>query len=52
MPAAKPGDPPAQLDNVAEDIGDASNLYLKHPATVHRLKLGPEKIKADDGVLW
>ena len=47
-PAPKPGDPPAQLYNLEEDLGEANNLYLKHPEIVHRLKVGLEKIKANE----
>ncbi len=48
VPTPKPGDPPAQLYNLEEDLGEANNLYLKHPDIVHRLKVGLEKIKADE----
>ena len=47
-PAPQPGDPPAQLYNMEEDLGEANNLYLKHPRIVHRLKTTLEKIKADE----
>jgi len=47
-PTPKPGDPPAQLYNLEEDLGERNNLYLKHPEIVHRLKVGLEKIKADE----
>ncbi|MEO2016352.1 MAG: arylsulfatase [Fuerstiella sp.] len=47
-PTPKPGDPPAQLYNLEEDLGEANNLYLKHPEIVHRLKVGLERIKADE----
>jgi arylsulfatase A-like enzyme len=47
-PKPKPGDPPAQLYNLEEDLGEANNLYLQHPEIVHRLKLELEKIKADE----
>jgi len=30
------------------DLGEANNLYLKHPEVVHRLKATLEKIKADE----
>jgi arylsulfatase A len=48
VPTPKLGDPPAQLYNLEEDLGEANNLYLKHPGIVHRLKAGLEKIKADE----
>jgi len=48
VPAPKPGDPPAQLYNLEEDLGERNNLYLKHPEIVYRLKVGLEKIKADE----
>lgn len=47
-PAPKPGDPPAQLYNLEEDLGETNNLYLKHPEIVQRLKADLEKIKADE----
>ena len=47
-PAPKPGDPPAQLYNLEEDLGETNNLYKQHPEIVHRLKVGLEKIKADE----
>ncbi len=47
-PEPKPGDPPAQLYNLEEDLGEANNLYLTHPEIVHRLKVGLEKIKVDE----
>ena len=47
-PEPKPGDPPAQLYNLDEDLGEHDNLYRKHPEIVHRMKVGLEKIKADE----
>ncbi|MCP4855780.1 MAG: arylsulfatase [Fuerstiella sp.] len=47
-PVPKPGAPPAQLYNLDEDLGEANNLYTQHPGIVHRLKVGLEKIKADE----
>ena len=47
-PTPKPGDPPAQLYNLEEDLGETTNLYRQHPEIVHRLKVGLEKIKADE----
>lgn len=48
MPTPKPGDPPAQLYNVEENIAETNNLYTQHPEIVHRLMAGLEKIKADE----
>jgi len=48
MPEPKAGDPPAQLYNLEEDLGESNNLYAQHPEIVHRLKLRLEKIKADE----
>jgi len=47
-PQPQPGDPPAQLYNLEEDLAETNNLYLKHPKIVHRLMSGLEKIKADE----
>ncbi|MDG2127715.1 MAG: arylsulfatase [Fuerstiella sp.] len=47
-PTPKPDAPPAQLYNMEEDLGEANNLYLKHPEIVHRLKATLEKVKADE----
>jgi len=47
-PAPRPGDPPAQLYNLDEDLGERNNLYHEHPEIVHRLKVGLEKIRADE----
>ena len=47
-PKPKAGDPPAQLYNMEEDLGEANNLYLKHPEVVHRMKTTLEKIKANE----
>jgi len=48
MPEPKPADPPAQLYNLEEDLGETNNLYTQHPEVVHRLKAGLERIKADE----
>ena len=48
VPTPKPGDPPAQLYNMEEDLGEANNLYTQYPEIVHRLKVGLEKIKVDE----
>ena len=42
------GEASAQLYNVDADLGEANNLYMKHPEIVHRLKAGLEKIKTDE----
>ena len=47
-PKPQVGAPPAQLYNLEVDLGEADNLYRKHPDIVHRLKVGLEKIKADE----
>ncbi|MEK6238567.1 MAG: sulfatase-like hydrolase/transferase, partial [Planctomycetales bacterium] len=47
-PAPNPDDPPAQLYNLEDDLGEHTNLYKQHPRIVHRLKVGLEKIKADE----
>lgn len=43
-----PGDPKGQLYNLAEDLGETTNLYSKHPAIVARLTAELKKI-VDDG---
>ena len=48
-PAPKPGDPPAQLYDVAADPGEKNNLYAKHPEIVHALWLTLQKIKDQEG---
>jgi arylsulfatase A-like enzyme len=35
---AEPGDPPGQLYNMAEDVGEQNNLYDQHPEIVTQLK--------------
>jgi arylsulfatase A-like enzyme len=47
-PTPKPGDPPAQLYNLEEDLGETNNLYTQHPKIVHRLMVGLDRIKADE----
>ena len=47
-PAPQADDPPAQLYHIEKDLGEANNLYRKHPEIVHRLKATLEKIKADE----
>jgi hypothetical protein len=34
-----PNDPPGQLYNLAEDIGESTNLFAQHPTIVSRLKV-------------
>jgi len=46
VPAPKPGDPPAQLYNLEEDLGEANNLYNEHPEIVQRLKKALEDIQS------
>lgn len=48
-PAPKPGDPPAQLYDVAADPAEKHNLYAKHPEIVHQLMLTLQKIQAEEG---
>ena len=45
-PKPKPGDPPAQLYNLEEDLGETNNLYTQHPEIVQRLKQTLEGIRA------
>ena len=33
-PEPKPGDPPMQLYNLEEDLGESNNLYNQHPEIV------------------
>lgn len=47
-PTPEPGAPPAQLYKLDEDLGEANNLYLDHLDVVHRLKVGLDKIVADE----
>ena len=47
-PKPGPGDPPAQLYNMKQDLGEKNNLYLRHPEIVRRLKATLEKIKSDE----
>jgi hypothetical protein len=44
-PAPKPGDPPAQLYNLEEDLGERNNLYAQRPEIAARLKQTLEDIK-------
>jgi len=46
VPKPKPGDPPDQLYNLEEDLGEAHNLYAQHPEIVERLKKTLEDIQA------
>ena len=45
VPEPKPGDPPMQLYNLEEDLGESNNLYNQHPEIVKRLKRQLEEIK-------
>ena len=45
MPEPKPGDPPAQLYNLEEDLGESNNLYDQHPELVRRLQDLLQKLK-------
>ena len=44
-PAPKPGDPPMQLYNLDEDLGEMHNLYNQYPEVVEKLKRKLEEIK-------
>ena len=44
-PEPKPGDPPGQLYNLDEDIGETNNLYNQHPEIVKMMKQKLEEIK-------
>ena len=48
MPEPKPGDPPAQLYDLVEDLGESNNLYNQHPERVQRLHDLLQRIK-DEG---
>jgi arylsulfatase A-like enzyme len=43
-----PDDPQGQLYNLAEDLGETTNLYAKHPEIVARLTTELKKV-VDDG---
>jgi arylsulfatase A len=45
--AANPAEPPGQLYNLADDVGEAKNLYIEKPEIVARLSVQLEKIKRD-----
>ena len=45
-PEPKAGDPPAQLYNLEEDLGETNNLYNQHPEIVETMKQKLEEIKA------
>ena len=45
-PEPKPGDPPMQLYNLEEDLGERNNLYNQHPEIVKMLKEKLEEIKS------
>ena len=44
-PTPRPGDPPAQLYNLDDDLRERNNLYTQHPEIVQQLKQLLEKIK-------
>ncbi len=46
FPEPKVGDPPAQLYNLDEDLGESNNLYEERPEIVERMKQKLEEIKA------
>ena len=46
VPPAKPGDPPSQLYNLDEDLGEANNLDNQHPEIVHRMEKTLKEIQA------
>ena len=46
----KPGTPPGQLYNLAEDLGQRHNLYSKHPERVAQMKARLEEIKSQQKV--
>ena len=48
-PRPNPGDPPAQLYDVATDPGETKNLYNQNPEIVHALWLTLQRIKAEEG---
>lgn len=43
----QPGDPPGQLYNLADDIGERNNLFNQQPAIVNRLQALLEKYKKE-----
>ena len=45
-PEPNPGDPPMQLYNLEEDLGETNNLYNEHPGIVEMLKRKLEEIKS------
>ena len=47
-PKPKPGDPPGQLYNLDEDLGEANNLYKQHPEIVKRMQKQLAKIRDAD----
>ncbi len=46
VPPAKPGDPPNQLYNLDEDLGEANNLYAKRPEIARRLEKALKTIRS------
>ena len=48
MPEPRPGDPPAQLYDLEEDVGESRNLHDQHPEIVRRLQALLQQIR-DEG---
>ena len=48
MPEPQPGDPPAQLYDLEEDIGERGNLYDQHPEIVRRLEEMLQQIQDEE----
>ena len=48
MPEPQPGDPPAQLYDLEEDIGERDNLYDQHPEIVRRLEEMLQQIQDEE----
>lgn len=44
-PEPQPGDPPSQLYNLDEDLGEANNLYAKRPEIARRLEKALNEIR-------
>ena len=48
MPEPRPGDPPGQLYDLDEDVGERNNLYSQHPEIVRRLQDLLQAIKDEE----
>lgn len=48
MPEPQPGDPPAQLYDLEEDVGERNNLYAERPEIVQRLEELLQQIKDEE----